>query len=98
MENLLNITPSNAKASELNEIKFSFDLLLNKKSQKYYDKLIATYKLYFCNLIEKGIKLRKTLNFDKIDYEEYDKIYKVISKFYNYYINYNVSEREKKIN
>lgn len=31
MEKLLNITPSNVKASELNQVKFNFDLLFLKK-------------------------------------------------------------------
>lgn len=41
------------------------------------------YEIYFCDLIEKDRMLRKTLNFDEIDYEEYDKIYEDISKFYD---------------
>lgn len=42
--------------------------------------------------------LRKTLNFDEIDYEEYDKIYDDISNFYDDLINKIKFQNIQKIN
>lgn len=69
-----------------------------KKLHEYYDKLIAANELYFCDLIENDRMLRKTLNFDEIDYEEYDKIYDDISNFYDDLINKIKFQNIQKIN
>lgn len=46
-------------------------------------------------MIEKDLKLRKTLNFDIIDYKEYDKLSEDISKFYDDLIKNKVTTKSK---